>query len=66
MSKKSAAVGTGAIAFRPLVDMVSPGIDGSLVELCPGSERKKIRFLTMPHDLSKLERAGRSQRLWRA
>ena len=28
MSKKSAAVGTGAIAFRPLVDMVRPWIDG--------------------------------------
>ena len=25
MSKKSAAVGTGAMALRPLVDMVKPG-----------------------------------------
>ena len=49
MSKKSAAVGTGAIAFRPLVDMVSPGVDGLWLV---GSERKKIRFLTIPHDLS--------------
>ena len=55
MSKKSAAVGTGAIAFRPLVDMVSTGIDGQCFVLRVSQRKKKIRFLTMPHDLSKLK-----------
>ena len=41
MSKKSAAVGTGAIAFRPLVDMVSPGVDGLWLV---GSEEKKDKI----------------------
>ena len=32
MSRKSAAVGTGVMAFSPLVDMVENGEEGGLVQ----------------------------------